>query len=321
MLGIGTVGGEVARRITAGATTFSSGVELSLAGILDRRPEKAFNAGLDPALLVTEGQLLVDDPDIDVIVETLGGEQPAAEFMSRSLAQGKHVVTANKEAVSKNLPALIAAAEEGNAAFLFEASIGGGIPLVVSLRQILSNNSVTSVRGILNGTTNFILHKMETDGSDYSSALAEAQQLGYAEANPTADVEGFDAVYKLAILSSLITGTWVHPDQVDRTGITGVSLEEMAEARERGGTIRLIAEVNLQGDEPVVRVAPQFVSQDDLFSRVVANYNAIEIVGDVVGPVWLHGQGAGPSPTSSAVIGDIVEAVNTGSAATPRLRL
>lgn len=317
VLGVGTIGGEVARNIAFGsATTTASGIELKLTHVLDRGPEKLERAGIDPKYLMTDGTAVVDAPDVDIVVEVLGGEQPAAELMRRALASGKHVVTANKEAVSKNFGSLVAAADDGGAALLYEASVGGGIPLMVSLRQILATNQVLQVRGILNGTTNYILHRMEDEGASYADALAGAQDLGYAEPDPTADVEGFDASYKLAILASLMTGDHVHPDQVDRTGITDVTLADMQVAKDKGGTLRLLAEARLEDGQLSLSVAPTFVPNTDLFSRVVANYNAVEIVGDRVGPVWLHGQGAGPAPTASAIIGDVVQAALQGHSAT-----
>ncbi len=323
VLGIGNIGGEVARRLASGASASeSTGIQLNLVAAMDRGPEQALAAGIEPALVSSDGFGVVDREDVDIVVETLGGAQPAAELMIRALAQGKHVVTANKEALAKNLPAILAAARDGDAAILFEASIGGGIPLVVSLRQILTNNRVVSVRGILNGTTNYILHRMEDEGCDYATALQGAQELGYAEPDPTADVEGFDAANKIAILGSMIAGAYFHPDQVETTGISGVSLADFEEARSRNGTIRLIASAQLGEDGGLrLQVEPTFVSNDDLFSRVVRNFNAVEIVGDRVGPVWLHGQGAGPDPTASAILSDVIEAAVAGSAATPNLRL
>ncbi len=321
VLGIGNIGGEVARRIDAGTgASPATGLDLKLVAAMDRGPEQAIAAGLDSALVSPDGNAIVDMDSVEVVVEALGGEQPAADLMIRALAQGKHVVTANKEAVAKNLPAILAAARDGNAAFMFEASIGGGIPLIVSLRQILSNNEVVSVRGILNGTTNYILHRMESEGSDYETALAGAQELGYAEPDPTADVEGIDASNKIAILGSLISGTHYHPNQVDRTGIGDVTLADFEEARSRNSTLRLIASaLKSETGELTLSVAPTFVSHEDLFSRVVRNFNAVEIIGDRVGPVWLHGQGAGPDPTSSAILSDVIEAALVGHAATPGL--
>lgn len=314
VLGLGTIGSEVARAVAADS-------RLQLTGALDRGPERADRAGVDRALVTTDGASLVSGQDVDVVVEVLGGEQPAADLMIRALAAGKHVVTANKEAVSKNLPAILAAASDGDAAFLCEASVGGGIPVFVSLKALMASNRIERIRGIVNGTTNYILWKMETDGAPYDEALAQAQELGYAEPDPTADVEGFDASYKLAILASLVSGRHVRPEEIDRTGITGVSAADISDARQRGGAIRLIASVERAGDALSLSVAPTFVSSDDLFSRVTANFNAVEIVGDRVGPVMLHGQGAGPQPTSSAILSDIFEAIRTGSSATPDIDL
>lgn len=322
VLGAGNIGGAVARAIVeqADAIEQRSGLRLRLVGATNRSGAATGGAeGLNPALITTDGAALIDNPDVHVIVETMGGEQPAAALMARALAAGKHVVTANKEAVAKQMPSLLAAARDGDAGFLCEASVGGGIPLIVSLRQIMATNRVERVRGIVNGTTNFILSKMDAEGAGYAETLREAQELGYAEPDPTADVEGFDASYKLAILASMMLGRWVSPDEIDRTGISGVSAEDIAEAKAQGGTIRLIASAVGDGDGAILRVAPTFVSGDDLFSRVVRNFNAIEIVGDRVGPVWLHGQGAGPAPTSSAILSDVVEVARVGSAARVRV--
>lgn len=314
VLGLGTIGSEVARAILADD-------RLNLVAALERGPERADRAGIDRGYVRAVAGDVIGDPDVQVVVEVLGGEQPAADLMIRALAMGKHVVTANKEAVSKNLPGILAAARDGDAAFLCEASVGGGIPLFVSLKAIMESNRIERVRGIVNGTTNYILWKMETEGTAYDNALAQAQELGYAEPDPTADVEGFDASYKLAILGSLITGRHVRPEEIDRTGISAVTLQDIENARARGGTIRLIASAERDGNGITLRVAPTFVARDDLFSQVSANYNALEIVGSRVGPVMLHGQGAGPAPTSSAILSDIFEAIRSGSAATPNVVL
>lgn len=321
ILGLGTIGSAVARAIAheGEALRQASGVRLELVGVLERGAERAGRADLDPALVTTDVAALVDDQRVRVVVEVLGREQPAADLMQRALAGGKHVATANKEAVSKHLPAILAAARDGDAAFLCEASVGGGIPLFAALRQVRATNRIERMRGIVNGTTNFILSKMDAEGADYAATLAEAQQLGYAEPDPTADVEGFDAAYKLAILASLVLGRHVRPDEIERTGISGVTASDVTEAKARGGTIKLIASLERRGENAALRVAPTFISGDDLFSRVVRNYNAIEIVGDRVGPVLLHGQGAGPGPTSSAILSDVIEAVRSGSAAGLRL--
>jgi homoserine dehydrogenase len=314
VLGLGTIGSEVARVIEADD-------RLTLVAALDRGPERADRAGISRDLVLTDGPAVVDHPDAAVVIEVLGGEHPAADLMIRALANGRHVVTANKEAVSKNLPGILAAARDGNSAFLCEASVGGGIPLFVSLKAMMESNRIERIRGIVNGTTNYILWKMETEGASYDDALAQAQDLGYAEPDPTADVEGFDACYKLAILASLISGRHIRPEEIDRTGISAVSAADIEDARKRGGTLRLIASAERDGDDMKLRVAPTFVTNEDLFSRVVANYNALEIVGDRVGPVLLHGQGAGPAPTSSAILADVFEAIRSGGSATPKVLL
>ncbi|HEX5167244.1 MAG TPA: homoserine dehydrogenase, partial [Thermomicrobiales bacterium] len=217
VLGAGNIGGSVARAIVENADAIeqSSGLRLRLVGAVNRSgTTKAGELGIDARLISTDAAALVDHPDVQVIVETMGGEQPAATLMARALANGKHVVTANKEAVAKQMPALLAAARDGEAGFLCEASVGGGIPLIVSLRQIMATNRVERLRGIVNGTTNFILSKMDAEGAGYAETLKEAQELGYAEPDPTADVEGFDASYKLAILASMMLGRWVSPDEI-----------------------------------------------------------------------------------------------------------
>ena len=320
ILGLGNIGGAVAKSVADGGDGIEqqSGVRLTLVGAFDRGPEKAERIGLDPSLVTTDADELISRQDVQVVVEVLGREQPASDLMVRALAAGKHVVTANKEAVAKHLPAILAAARDGDAGFLPEACVGGGIPLIVSLRQIMATNRIERVRGIVNGTTNFILSRMDAEGAEYSDALREAQELGYAEPDPTADVDGFDASYKLAILASLMLGRHVRPEEIDRTGIAGVTADDIADAKARGGTIRLIATAERsKGNDVSLTVAPTFVANDDLFSRVTRNFNAIEIVGDRVGPVWIHGQGAGPSPTSSAILSDVIEVLRTGSASTP----
>ncbi|HEX3721824.1 MAG TPA: homoserine dehydrogenase, partial [Nitrolancea sp.] len=233
---------------------------------------------------------------------------------------GFHVVTANKEALSKHFSELLKSAADADRALMFEASVGGGIPLLVSYRQILATNRILRVRGIVNGTTNYILTQMVSGNVAYADALAGAQQLGYAESDPTADVEGFDAAYKLAILASMMCGRHIHPDEIQRTGITGVGQSDIDAARRSGGVIKLIAKAEIEASGNVsLSVAPEFVSNDELLAHIHANYNAIECVGDRVGPVVLTGQGAGPLPTSSAILSDIVEAARVGSDANPRL--
>jgi homoserine dehydrogenase len=324
ILGLGTIGSAVAIALEERHDLIAerTGLQLVLRAVFERTPERASRANLDPDIIATDLATVLSEDGLDVVVEVLGREQPAADYMVRCLNAGFHVVTANKEALSKHFAEILAAANQAGRGILFEASVGGGIPLLVSYRQILATNRVTRVRGIVNGTTNYILSQMASGGAAYADALAEAQRLGYAESDPSGDVEGFDAAYKLAILASLMSDRHVLPDEIKRTGITGVSPRDIDDARKRGGVIKLIAKAEL-GDngELALSVAPEFVPNDELLAHVHANYNAIEVVGDRVGPVVLSGQGAGPLPTASAILSDIVEAVRNGTAANPAFPL
>ena len=323
ILGLGTVGAAVARTIAEQRDLIAlrEGVQLTVRAVLEREPGRLARADLDQSLFEPSIDQILANEQIQVVVETLGGEQPAAAQMLRAHNAGRHVVTANKEALSKHFAELLRAARQAERALLFEASVGGGIPLMVAYRQILADNQVSLVRGIVNGTTNFILSQMAGQGTPYSDALAEAQRLGYAEPDPTADVEGYDSAYKLAILASLMTGRHIHPDQVERTGISNVSAASVQTAKRNGGALKLIARAEWNGDKLVLRVSPEVVPGDDLLAHVPANFNAIELVGERVGPVLLYGQGAGPKPTASAVVSDIVEAACIGAKALPPIIL
>ncbi len=321
LLGVGTVGGAVARTIAEQRDVIEarSGIRLVVRRAMARSTERVVQAGLPVEVATTKIEEVIGDDGVDVVVEAMGGEKPAATYMRLALESGKHVVTANKEALSKHFADLVATARSSSRALLFEASVGGGIPLMVSLRQILAVNRVTRIRGIVNGTTNYILTQMAERGATYAEALREAQQLGYAEPDPTADVEGYDAAYKLAILASLAAGRHIRPERVDRTGITGVTPEQVAEARARGGAIKLIAGAEQDAEGWRLRVAPEFVPGDHLLAHVRLNFNAVEITGDRVGPVVLYGQGAGPRPTASAIVSDILDAVRFGAVLTPEV--
>jgi len=320
ILGLGTIGSAVAKALTDQHDLIAerTGLQLVLRGVFERSASRAERANLDPEIIATDLATILSEDGLDVVVEVLGREQPAADYMLRCLNSGFHVVTANKEALSKHFAAILDAAKQADRAIMFEASVGGGIPLLVSYRQILASNRVTRIRGIVNGTTNYILSQMAGNNVHYADALVEAQRLGYAEPDPTGDVEGYDAAYKLAILASLMSGRQVLPDEIQRTGISGVAQSDIDDARKIGGVIKLIAraETGANGDL-ALSVAPEFVANDDLLAHVHANYNAVEIAGDRVGPVLLSGQGAGPLPTSSAILSDIIEAVRVGAAANP----
>ncbi|HVX30783.1 MAG TPA: homoserine dehydrogenase, partial [Nitrolancea sp.] len=266
ILGLGTIGTAVARALEEQHDLIAerTGLQLVLRAVFERSPERAVRANLDPEIIATDLATILTEDGLDVVVEVLGREQPAADFMVRCLNAGFHVVTANKEALSKHFAEIFNAARQAERALMFEASVGGGIPLLVSYRQILATNRVTRIRGIVNGTTNYILSQMTSGGTAYADALAEAQRLGYAESDPTSDVEGFDAAYKLAILASLMTDRHVRPDEIARTGITGVSPSDIEAARRRGGVIKLIARAERANDgDLALSVAPEFVPNDE----------------------------------------------------------
>jgi homoserine dehydrogenase len=317
ILGLGTIGSAVAKLTRSRANKISSqyGLTLKVIRVLERGPERAARGDLPGDVVTTNPDDIFNDPSIQVVVETLGGESPAADYIDSALRAGKHVVTANKEALSKHFDRLQRAAHASGSALMFEASVGGGIPLLVSYRQILAANEVTSIRGILNGTTNYILSQMTSAGAAFDDALAKAQELGYAEPDPTADVEGHDAVYKLSILASIMSGNHVHPDTIGCTGITSVTPDDVRSAEADGQVIKLLGQATMDGGTVSASVSPERVSQVNLLAHVKDNYNAVELAGDSVGPVVLSGQGAGPDPTSSAIVSDIVEALTSGSAA------
>jgi len=321
LLGVGTIGSAVLRMIREERKRIAerTGLFLDVRWGLARHRERVVQAGLGEQAATTSIEPILADPSVRVVVEVLGGEEPAATYMKRALEAGKHVVTANKEALSKHFAELVTVAREHQRALLFEASVGAGIPLMVSLRQLLTTNRLHRIRGIVNGTTNFILTLMAEEGVPYQEALRQAQELGYAEPDPTADVEGYDAAYKLSILASLAAGRHIRPEVVERRGITSVTPDQILDARTRGGAMKLLAEAELADEVWRLRVRPVFVPASDLLAHVRLNLNAIELTGDRVGTIVLYGPGAGPSPTASAVIADVLDAVRFGPALLPNL--
>jgi homoserine dehydrogenase len=307
LLGVGTVGGGVlaAIRGEAGAALVrAAGGPVEVAAILVRDPAKP-RAGVPAELLTTDPARIVGNPAIPVVVEVMGGEQPAADYLAAALAAGQHVVTANKEALAKHGPRLFALARERGVQLRFEASVGGGIPLMAALRALLAANRITQVRAIINGTTNYILTSMAEAGQPYAEALAAAQQLGYAEPDPTADVEGYDAVYKLAVLASICFGQAVHPDQIGRQGITGIQAADLHQAAALGHAVKLLAVARRDEAGITASVAPVLLPKSDLLAGVGGVFNAVQLDGDLVGRVLLSGRGAGPGPTASAILGDV----------------
>nr|WP_092067458.1 homoserine dehydrogenase [Dendrosporobacter quercicolus]NSL46599.1 homoserine dehydrogenase [Dendrosporobacter quercicolus DSM 1736]SDL56965.1 homoserine dehydrogenase [Dendrosporobacter quercicolus] len=309
LLGLGTVGTGVVNVLTANAHEISqkTGVPVNIKKILVRNLNKVRNIAAG-AVLTTNADDILNDNDIDIIVEVMGGEQPAKDYMLRALNAGKNVVTANKDVVAKFGRELFSAAEANHVDFMFEASVGGGIPIIRPLKQCLAANKLSEVMGIVNGTTNYMLTKMTNEKLDYETVLAEAQAKGYAEADPTADVGGFDAARKIAILASIAFNARVSLEDVDVEGITNISPVDIEYARELGYVIKLLA-IAKESEACGInaRVHPAFIPLNHPLAAVGDVFNAIFVRGDAVGETMFYGRGAGALPTASAVAGDIVD--------------
>ncbi len=310
LMGLGVIGGQVARVLTDKAEILAEqvGCPLILRKVKVLAPDltRPQAMEMDSQLFTTDADEFFAEPEIDIVVEAMGGENPALQYLKRALSAGKRVVTANKEVMAKHGVELLALAQEHNVELRFEASVGGGIPLIAPLQYEFVANKISGIYAIINGTTNYILTRMARDGVDFSSALTRAQELGYAEANPRNDVEGIDATYKLAILSSLAFQSQVRPGDIHCEGISRLSARDFRYARELGFAIKLLAIAKRSNHSIEVRVHPVFIPEDSLLAKVDGVYNAILVEGDLVGQVLFYGQGAGPLPTSSAVISDIV---------------
>ena len=253
---------------------------------------------------------IVNDPQVKIVVEVMGGLEPAYTYVKACLENGKSVVTSNKELVAQKGAELLALAQKNNLNFLFEASVGGGIPIIRPISQCLAANEMTEIAGILNGTTNFILTKMIREGMAFDDALKLAQQLGYAERDPSADVEGIDACRKICILASLAYGTHVYPDSVHTEGITAITKEDVGYAGAWGGVIKLIGEVKkLENGRIHIQMAPMFISRESQLANVDDVFNGILVRGDATGDVVFYGKGAGKLPTASAVVADVIDCV------------
>lgn len=308
LLGFGTVGVGAYRMLhdNRDAIVRKIGREFEVVRIGIRDAAKPRIA--DASLLTTELEQVVDDPRVSIVVEVMGGLEPAGPLIERALRNGKHVVTANKELLAKHGAPLINLAAQQGLDLHFEAAVGGGIPLIQPLRHQLSGNDVLKMMGILNGTTNFILTKMAEEGRELEDVLAEAQRLGYAEADPTSDVDGYDAQYKLAILASLAYAKEVPVEGVFREGIRGVSKRDMQFADVLGYRIKLVGVVEaLPGERILARVHPTLLKKDHPLARVDDVYNALWLRGDFVGDVMFTGRGAGAEATGSAIVGDIMD--------------
>ena len=312
LLGCGSVGSQVVRllREQADDLTARVGAPIELVGVAVRRPELQRDADVPAELLTTDALGLVTREDVDLVIEVIGGIEPARPLILAALENGASVVTANKALLAEDGSTLFAAAEKANRDLYFEAAVAGAIPILRPLRESLAGDKVRRVLGIVNGTTNFILDKMDTSGAGFAEALEEAQELGYAEADPTADVEGYDAAAKAAILASLAFHTRVTATDVYREGISEVSAADVASARDMGCVVKLLAICELREgpDGPAVaaRVHPAMIPRSHPLASVREAYNAVFVESDAAGQLMFYGPGAGGAPTASAVLGDLV---------------
>ncbi|GAB4329565.1 MAG: homoserine dehydrogenase [Dehalococcoidia bacterium] len=309
LLGVGVVGSGVARALGERGGYFARqvGAPIIVRRAAVRDLAKPRGVTLPAGVLANDPWAVISDPNVDIVVEVVGGEEPAGTFVREALERGKHVVTANKELIAKAGAELLTLAQDRRVALMFEASVGGGIPIIGPLQRDLLANQIAVIRAIINGTTNYILTRMAQEGASYHEALAEAQRLGYAEADPANDVAGIDAAYKLAIMASLAFRTRVRPNDVHTEGITSVDPRDFLYADELGYVIKLLAIAERTDSGILSRVGPALLPAAEPLAKVDGVYNAIQIHGDLTGTVTFQGEGAGAGPTSSAVIADLLE--------------
>ena len=310
LIGLGVVAGGVARVIINKAEVLAEQVGYPvflrkvkvLASDLDRQQARE----MDSQMLTTDEDVFFNDSEIDIVVEAIGGESPALQYIERAIVGGKYIVTSNKEVIAKHGAELLALAQQYGVGLRYEASVGGGIPLVAPFQHDLVANKISGIYAIINGTTNYILTRMAREGVDFSSALKKAQELGYAEANPENDIEGIDASYKLAILASLAFHSRVRPQDICCEGISRLSNRDFRYAKQLGFAIKLLAIAKQDKGSIEVRVHSVFIPEGSLLAKVDGVYNAVLVEGDLIGKVLFFGEGAGAQPTSSAVVADIV---------------
>ena len=314
LIGLGVVGGGVARVLMDKAQSLAEQVGRPLllrrVKVLEVDLARPLAKSIGPQLFTTDADEFFADPQIDIVVEAMGGEEPALEYLKRAISEGKYVVTANKEVIAKHGAELLALAQQNGVRLRYEASVGGGIPLIAPFQHDLTANKINGIYAIINGTTNYILSRMAAEGTDFPSALARAQELGYAEANPENDIEGMDATYKLAILASLAFRTQVQPQDIYCEGVSRLGSRDFRYARELGYTIKLLAIAKQTDNAIEVRVHPVLIPEDSLLAKVDGVYNAVLVDGDLVGKVLFYGEGAGAQPSSSAIVADIVKAAH-----------
>jgi homoserine dehydrogenase len=310
LMGLGVVAGQVARVLTDKADELAEKVGcpvvLKVVKILPQDLERPQAKKMPGRLFTTDEDEFFKKPGIDIVVEAIGGENPATGYIKRALSGGKHVVTSNKEVIAKHGIELLELAHKNGVGLQYEASVGGGIPLIAPFKHDLVANNISGIFAIINGTTNYILTMMAKEGIDFKTALKQAQKLGYAEANPENDIEGIDAHYKLAILASLAFQTQVRPQDIYREGISRLTSRDFRYAKELNFAIKLLAIAKRSDDAIEARVHPVFIPADSFLAKVDGVYNAVHVEGDLVGKVLFIGEGAGAKPTSSAVIADVV---------------
>ena len=306
VLGYGTVGSGVVEVLERNVQTISkkAGQEIHVKYVLDLRD---FPGNPIQERIVHDYDIILNDPEIKIVAEVMGGVEPAFTFSKKALMAGKSVCTSNKELVARHGSELLTIARENSVSYLFEASCGGGIPIIRPLMTSLTGDVIDEITGILNGTTNYILTKMIQEGSAFADVLKQAQELGYAERNPEADIEGYDPCRKIAILSSLAYGQLVNYEDVYTEGITGITAEDIRYIKAMGKTVKLLASSKREGDKVNAMVAPFIVSPEDPLYSVNGVFNAIFVHGNMLGDAMFYGSGAGKLPTASAVVGDIVD--------------
>jgi homoserine dehydrogenase len=309
LLGLGNVGTGVVQILQQQATLMTQrlGAHLALKKVATRTPERPREVALQVGQISGDVMDVLRDPEIAIVIELMGGYEPARTYILEALQQGKHVVTANKAVLAQHGPELFEAARTHGVDIGFEASVGGGIPIVRTLKEAFVANRFVSIIGIINGTTNYILSRMSDQGLRFEEALKEAQDLGFAEADPSFDVDGIDAAQKISLLASLAYGTWVRQEDVYTEGITRVTQLDIANAREMGYCVKLLALAKRDQNRLGVRVHPALVAAGAELASVQGSYNAVSVTGDMVGRNLLIGRGAGALPTGSAVVGDVVD--------------
>ncbi len=314
VLGFGTVGSGVVEIISGNSFKHKAGKELSVKSILDLRefPDSPF-----ASIITNDYEKIINDSEIDIIIETMGGLNPAYDFSVRALKAGKSVVTSNKELVAKKGAELLKIARENGVCYLFEASVGGGIPIIRPLNNCLAANEIQEIMGILNGTTNYILTQMIKNGQPFENALSDAQEKGYAERNPAADVEGTDTCRKIAILSALSYGKQLDSDKIPTEGITKITLKDVEYAESVDHVIKLIGSSKKVGDKVYARVSPLLLPKSHPLAGVEDVFNAILVKGSATGEVMFYGKGAGKMPTASAVVADCIDIVKHNGTGSP----